>query len=88
MCGSMETGADAMTADFDDLATSERQALINSTIEYLQFTQAPRDWAGVAAKLADDLLNQNEAILMALHWLRQGAPGRAVDELQRVLNIK
>lgn len=72
-----------MTTDFDDLAGSERQALIASVQAEEQV-----NWEQTALSLADDLLDTREACMMAIHWLDQGAFSRGRDELLRVLKIK
>lgn len=69
-----------MTTDFDDLAGSERQALIASVQ-----AEGQVNWEQTALSLADDLLDTREACMMAIHWLNQHAPGRAIDELLRVV---
>ncbi len=75
-----------MISNFEDLAASERQQLINSTVE--QFSHDSVNWPNVALALADQLLDARGAALMAVHWLNQQAPGRAREELLRVLGVK
>lgn len=69
-----------MTTDFDDLAGSERQALIASVQAEEQV-----NWEQTALDIADVLLDAREAVAMAIHWIDQGASGRARDELLRVV---
>lgn len=69
-----------MICNFDDYATSDRQALIASVPAI--------EWQAKAVALADQLLDCREACLMAVNWLDQGASGRAREELLRVLHIK